>query len=197
MARASQIAFLAGFGAACAFIAAAVGGVIGADPVQDLQLATRYTARASFLLFLAAFGASTLHRLARTSWSAWLLERRRGLGLAFAVAHLIHLGFIVSYLTVSKTPAPMVTVWLGGAGYVAVVLMAATSSDWAVRTLGPATWRRLHAIGGWYVWLVFLASYAKRSPTQPAFSAAVAALLLIAVAKVVLARSTTPRTAAA
>jgi methionine sulfoxide reductase heme-binding subunit len=59
------------------------------------------------------------------------------------------------------------TLIFGGAGFVAIALMAATSNDWSVRTLGPRAWSRLHTVLIFYIAFVFFADYVKRLPIAP------------------------------
>jgi DMSO/TMAO reductase YedYZ heme-binding membrane subunit len=135
----------------------------GEDGVRAL---VRATARTSLALFLSAFVASSLRRLWRSDFTAWLLRNRRYVGLSFAVSHAIHLAAIVVLARGwpesfwGKTNA--VTVYGGGLGFVFVALMAATSSDAAVRWMGQRRWKRLHAVGAWYLFVIFLASYGAR-----------------------------------
>lgn len=99
--------------------------------------------------------------LTRSPGARWLVINRRYVGLAFAFAHFIHLGVFVAYVAVSgKDPGMVRMVW-GGLAYLLIALMAATSNNAAQRWLGT-NWRRLHLVGSWYVWLVFLNSYLGR-----------------------------------
>ncbi len=47
--------------------------------------------------------------------------------------------------------------------------MAISSSDAAVARLGRPRWRRLHLVGSWYVWLIFLQSYTPLAVEDPAY----------------------------
>ena len=53
---------------------------------------------------------------------------------------------------------PQATVYGGGFGFVMLAAMAATSNDASQRRLG-ASWRRLHRVGLYTVWIVFAVSY--------------------------------------
>jgi hypothetical protein len=50
----------------------------------------------------------------------------------------------------------------GAAAYVLLTAMAATSNDAAVRALGPRAWKRLHTVGIYWIWFMFLETYAVR-----------------------------------
>jgi methionine sulfoxide reductase heme-binding subunit len=151
-----------------AAVAASMLSAHGFTP-EGWQLAARYTARTSFLLFLWPYLASSLTRLLPNALTRTVLRERRGLGLAFAGAHFVHLAALVTFLQVSgETPSP-VTLALGGFGYVLVALMAATSNDASVRLLGR-NWVRLHAFALHYVWFIFVATYAGRIAKHPDMS---------------------------
>lgn len=132
----------------------------GASEGALLEL-TRLTARTSIFFFLAAFSASALLKLTRSGAARWLVANRRRLGLAFALAHFIHLAVLSAYFVVSAKKPAAATLIVGGAAYVFIGLMALTSTNAWQRRLG-GTWRRLHVAGSWFVWLVFLNSYVGR-----------------------------------
>ena len=56
-----------------------------------------------------------------------------------------------------------VTLIGGGLAYVFIAAMAATSFDAAVTWLGRPRWQRLHTIGAYYIWFIFLQSYLPRA----------------------------------
>jgi sulfoxide reductase heme-binding subunit YedZ len=122
---------------------------------------TRLTARTSVFFFLAAFSASALLKLTRSGAARFLVINRRHIGLSFALSHFIHLGALLSYFAVSGEEPGAVAIYAGGFAYLLILLMAATSNDVSQRRLG-LNWRRLHLIGSWYVWAVFLNSYLGR-----------------------------------
>ena len=145
---------------------------------SGLRLVIRATARTSVALFLGAFLASAL----RSRWpgpaTTWLLQNRRYVGLGFAVSHLLHLLAILSLHDVAPeafADVPWVTLMVGGGGFVVVGIMAATSSDAAVRWLGPSRWQNLHRFGLYYLWIVFTVTYLRTNLV-------VAAVLLAALA---------------
>ena len=144
-----------------------------------LRLVIRATARTSLALFLAAFLASTLRRRWPTAATAWLLQNRRYVGLAFATSHLLHLLAILALrdgYPQTFADVPAVTLVVGGGGFVVVALLAATSSDAAVRWLGGRAWTRLHRFGLYYLWVVFTITYLRTSLVLTALL--VAALVL-------------------
>ena len=168
----------------------------------------RATARTSLPLFLAAFVASSLRRLWRHPVSAWMLRNRRQLGLGFALSHAIHLAAIVALATQwpsSYATTSAVTRYGGGLGFLAAGLLAATSSDAAVRRLGARRWRALHRAGVWYLFGIFALNYGPAMFFEPRYAPASLAVwaalaLRIAAWRVTRARGTsspreTPRSA--
>jgi len=167
-----------------ALLLAMSGLVLGLQPdVEGLRLLIRVTARSSLLLFSLAFVASAAWRLWPGDWTRWQLRNRRYLGLSFAVSHAIHLAAILAYARLDPQQfavgTSLATVVLAGIAYVFVFAMAATSFDRAVAWLGARRWKRLHSIGGHYLWLIFLVSFAPRAVEAPAYGLAVALLLAV------------------
>lgn len=150
--------------------------------------AARYTARLSFLIFLAPFLASSLVYWLPSPTTRWMRAKRRYLGLSFALAHFVHLGALITYLQISGDGRTLITLLGGGSAYVMITLMALTSNDWSVRTLGPKIWGWLHWLGVWDIWFIFTFSYfgrvTKDQPQEPRiiyitlFAIAVSALLI-------------------
>lgn len=124
--------------------------------------AARYTARLSFPIFVLAWSASALARLWPGGWRSVLLRRRRAIGLSFAAAHGVHLAALLIVVFLFGPDPKPTTIYGGGAGYVFVALMALTSNDWSVRTLGVRNWKALHTIGGVVIAAIFFVSYLGR-----------------------------------
>jgi len=141
----------------------------------------RLTARTSLVLFLLAFSASAAFRARRGAATRWLLANRRYLGLSFACSQLIHLLAIGAlawgYPTSFWPGTAMSAVVVGGIGYLFIAAMAATSNDASVAWLGRQRWRLLHTVGGYWIWQVFLVTYALGIPRAPWKLVAVALLL--------------------
>jgi DMSO/TMAO reductase YedYZ heme-binding membrane subunit len=142
-------------------LAIAMAWAVGADATERAGLAARWTARSALPLFLIAFTASALVHLWPGAITRALLRRRRQWGLAFALAHSIHLIALAVNLTWYAPPRPAQTLIGGGLAYAFIYLMALTSNDRSQRLLGH-WWRRLHAVGAHYIWLIFTISYAGR-----------------------------------
>jgi len=150
---------------ACAAIATAIvfAATLGGEGTQETRFAalTAGTARLAFPIFAVAFTASALRMLVPSATTRWLVRNRRHLGLAFAFVHFIHLGALSALNAERDTVPDTVTLVGGGLAYFFVLAMALTSSDAAQRLL-RGNWRRLHVIGGWWIWVVFTQSYAGR-----------------------------------
>lgn len=167
-------------GATAVFVAAVVAATwLAHGPTDEgLQLLARYTARAAFPLFLLAFTASALVRLAPSAPTRWIARQRRWVGLSFALAQLVHLAAIAAFFR--GTPATLeadVAVIGGGIGFAFVIALAATSNDRAVRALGGRAWQRLHRTGIYVLWGIYAFTYASRVAADPAYLPGLAATL--------------------
>jgi sulfoxide reductase heme-binding subunit YedZ len=171
----------AGLSAAVVIITA-VAYAMAPDPVLSLQYAVRMTARLSFILFLAAFTASSLATLAPSAFSKALIRERRYLGLSFAFSHLVHAVALIVYINaapeafwIGRTAATNVP---GSIGYVMVLLLTITSFKAPARLIGPHNWKRLHRTGVWIIAVVFAASFVARISHNVAY--AIPAAIMIA-----------------
>lgn len=150
--------------------------------VDGARRLIRVTARLSLPLFLLAFMASAWRRRWPSAFSAWLMAHRRQVGLLFATSHACHALAIACLWwwaepTLWATLTPSISRWIGGAGYVAIVLMAATSFNGAVRWMGPARWSTLHRVCAYVIWTVFVLSCLKRVGAAPAYGVPLALLI--------------------
>lgn len=182
-------------------ILAAVATVPHADPTSEeaVRRAVRLTARTSLGLFALTFAARALAGLWPSAATEFLRRHRRHLGLAFATSHLIHAALFIRLGTLSpelgrEVFAPQMLI-AGGSGYLFIALLAATSNDAAQRWLGAERWRRLHTVGAYWLWVVFVLSVAKRLSGGPIY-AVMLAVLVGALALRVLERSRAARATA-
>jgi methionine sulfoxide reductase heme-binding subunit len=137
--------------------------LFGSDFADQLRLAARYTARASFPLFLVSYSASALLRLWPYDATRWIMRTRREWGLGFAVAHTIHL-FALGYYNIIILNMPGLQSLLGGGvAYGLMFVMAFTSNRASMIALG-AWWKRIHTLGIHWLWFVFTFSYLGRIP---------------------------------
>ena len=126
----------------------------------------RVTARLAFIFLMLAYMAQPLGQLVRSGivhdTSRWLLKRRRHLGLSMALAHTVHFGYVVALFVVLDMPLEWITIIFGGLAFVLMWLMAATSNSFSMVRLGK-NWKRLHAFGLHYLWLIFMQSFIPRT----------------------------------
>ncbi|MFO0688792.1 MAG: ferric reductase-like transmembrane domain-containing protein [Myxococcota bacterium] len=162
------------------------------------RTATRHTAQVAFLLFLAAFLASSIARLWPGPLTRALLARRRALGLAFATAQAVHGAAILLYARHARDVLEPDLSFVGGAlGFVFTGAMAATSNDAAVRRLGLRGWRALHRTGQIVLFVILAVTYAGRVARDPAWwpgLALIGAALAIRLAAALQSRSLRSRT---
>lgn len=138
-----------------------LGLSLGASEPEAWNLAARYTARIGLPIFILAYAASSLLRLAPSPTTKALVRDRRWWGLAFAFTHTVHFGAL--YMAVTTRGDSLSLLAPGAVAYLAILAMALTSSDAAMKALG-ANWKRLHRTGIHVIWLVFTLAYAKRIP---------------------------------
>jgi sulfoxide reductase heme-binding subunit YedZ len=135
---------------------------------EGIRLVIRATARTSLVLFVLAFTASAMVELLPAEATRWQRRNRRYLGVSFAVSHLIHLIAILALASIDTALfwklTNINTIVLAGTAYLFIAAMAATSFDRTAAWLGPRKWRRLHLLGGWYIWISFAVAVGKRVP---------------------------------
>jgi DMSO/TMAO reductase YedYZ heme-binding membrane subunit len=142
-------------------IAIAIAALLGTDFEERLLLAARYTARASFPLFLIAYSASALLRLWPNDWTKPLVRHRRQWGLAFAFAHTVHLAALGWFNIFIANMPGLQALAGGGLAYGLMFVMAATSNNASMKALG-IWWKRIHIAGIHWLWFVFTVSYLGR-----------------------------------
>jgi DMSO/TMAO reductase YedYZ heme-binding membrane subunit len=134
----------------------------GGWTVEGAGAAARYTARFSFPIFVVAWSASAFAILWPGGWRSVMLRRRRAIGLSFAAAHFVHLAALLVVVLFFGAERSATTIYGGGFGYVMIALMALTSNDWSVRTLGPRNWKLMHMLGALTIAVIFAVSYLGR-----------------------------------
>jgi len=148
---------------------------------DGVRLFVRTSVRVSLVLLWLVFSASALLAFFPGPATKALVRHRRGIGLAFALSQAAHLSALVVLGLAFPDPFVQglnaVTLVGGGIAYAFTALMAITSSDRAVRALGTRRWKRLHRMGVYYIWLIFLQSYVGRAAESTPAAIAVAFLL--------------------
>jgi methionine sulfoxide reductase heme-binding subunit len=135
-----------------------VGFLLGGDYSEQWLLAARYTARASFTVFLIVYSASSLLRLWPGALTKSLVRHRRQWGLGFALAHTIHLAALAYYNIIILNMPGLQSLLGGGLAYGLMFVMAATSNNASMRVMGR-WWKRVHTVGIHWIWFVFTFSY--------------------------------------
>jgi hypothetical protein len=143
------------FGAAL-ILAAVVLAVLGADK-NGTDAALAATARLSFLLFWAAYTGSALTALFGATFQP-LKQRAREFGLAFAAAHLVHIGLVGWLCWIGAVPAVSVFVFFGVA-LIFTYLLALFSIGNLQRALGPRSWWLLRTVGMNYIAYAFFVDF--------------------------------------
>jgi len=139
--------------------------VYGGFTEESTRLAIAWSAKISFTLFCMSFSASAAHQRIKNSFSFWWLMNRKYFGISFAINHLIHLGFLVLLQQVFHPVfelAAMTSLLAGGMVYFFVVTMLLTSFESFAKYLSRKNWKLLHTIGGYWIWVIFLSTYAKK-----------------------------------
>ncbi len=142
---------------AVALTIALAAGILA--PEHKLSLALRATARWSFLLFWLASAGGALAALFGPSF-ANLAARARDFGLAFASAHLVHLGLVAWLYYAFVGPGRFTLIFFGIAAFW-TYLLALLSVRRVTAALNPRIWKVLRAIGVEYTAFAFLFDFAR------------------------------------
>jgi hypothetical protein len=147
------VAFCMALGLAAMVLAAFGTGTTG------LRRALDVTARFSFALFWLAYAGSALAALFGPAFRP-VARRGRDLGLAFASAHLVHVGLVAWLFRISLQPPVSDSAFTFFAiGLIWTYLLALLSIGRLSRMLGPARWRILRTVGLEYIALAFLVDF--------------------------------------
>ena len=136
---------------------------------QSLRQLIRWSARISVSLFCLAFAAKGINFYLQNSFSFWILMNRKYWGISFAIIHFVHLAFLLllqSHFHPVFELAKTTSLMAGGLAYLFILLMLLTSFPYFSKQLSPANWKRLHTIGGYWIWSIFMTSYWKRILTE-------------------------------
>lgn len=138
--------------AANAVLAAIVLAVFGAGTLGTVD-ALQITARFSFLLFWLAYASGGLALLIRPA-AEFLRRHGRDFGLAFAAAHLLHIGMVVWLCWIGATPQMRVFVFFVPP-LVVVYVLALFSIPTLQQRLGRTLWTVLRTVGMTYIAYAF------------------------------------------
>lgn len=127
------------------------------------------SAMISAIFFALAFSASGLHNIFKNNIFRTLIKYRPHLGLIFGVSHSFHLGFLIwlqyaihPVFTLAKTSSLIG----GGLAYVFMYLMVLTTFPQIRSKIHPKNWKRLHTIGGYWIWFIFIKTYLRKVTVQ-------------------------------
>ena len=137
-------------------LAAAVLAVLGAGE-RGTGVALQATARLSFVLFWPAYSAAALVALFGPSFQP-LRRRVREFGLAFASAHLVHLG-LVGWLSLIGHAPPRGSFIFFGIAAVCTYLLALFSLPRLQQALGASGWWLLRIVGLNYIAFAFAVDF--------------------------------------
>ena len=126
----------------------------------------QYSVRWAVPFIYLVVAASAVPVLFPSDFTRWWRRNRRYLGLGAALAHTVHFGYVVVYSMAVDEPQDLVVIIFGGAAFVFLWLMALTSNDLSVRSLGNS-WRILHRAGLHYVWLIFMQTFLGSALVNP------------------------------
>jgi len=173
------LVYLAGFGPALWLWYLGLTGGLGAEPIRALE---RELGEIGLQILLATLAISPIRRFLGLN----LIRFRRALGLLAFYYILQHLGVWLvldvgdpGQIWADIVKRPYITV--GMLGFAAMLPLALTSSDRAVRRLGPVRWRKLQRLS-YVVVIAGVTHYillVKGWPPEPLLSAAVAVALLV------------------
>jgi len=123
----------------------------------------RTTARLSFLLFWPAYSGGALTALFGATFEP-LKQRAREFGLAFAAAHLVHMGLVGWLCWIGAAPGAMTFVVFGIA-LIFTYMLALFSIGNLQGALGPRAWWFLRVVGMNYIAYAFFVDF-MRTPLQ-------------------------------
>jgi hypothetical protein len=133
---------------------------LGAGHGEKLNVALRATARWSFLWFWPASVGSALATLFGPRFKA-LAQRGRDFGLAFASAHLVHMGLVALLLHEMATPFARAPLIFFSVAAFWIYLLAILSIGRLSAMLHPNVWWLLRTVGVEYISYAFISDFAK------------------------------------
>jgi len=148
---------------------------------EATRINMRFSARIAALLFSLAFMASSLQYFFKGEATFWVLANRKFFGISFAIIHLIHLA-LIGFLHFKYHPiffiAKTSSLLSGGLAFLFIALMLLTSFKKFSSLISKKTWKVLHTLGGYWIWLIFMISYMKRVDTEIEYLPLVVILLV-------------------
>ena len=125
---------------------------------KGMGIALRLTGRLSFLFFWPAYTGAAIAALFGPRFNI-LAQRAGDFGLAYASAHLVHVGLVAHLVSTSQPPITEAIMPFFAVGVVWTYLLALSSWERLSKLLSPNLWRALHNIGLEYLAIVFFADF--------------------------------------
>lgn len=148
----ASVWMIGAFGGALALAVAVLAGY-GTGP-DGLRLGLRVTARWSFLFFWLSYAGGAMAILFGPAF-AGLARQARVMGLAFATALLVHIGFVVWLgVVIGQIPLQGGLLWFFLVALFFTCLLALLSFGIGIRSLGPL-WRPLLFLATTYILIAF------------------------------------------
>jgi len=143
----------------CAAFCAALGLAVVALAVagtgeKGTGIALHLTGRLSFLLFWPAYAGAAMATFFGPRFEI-LVRHSRDFGLAYASAHLVHVGLVAHLVSLSERPFIEAIMPFFAVGVVWTYVLALFSWQRLSRLLNRSFWRAVHNIGLEYLALVF------------------------------------------
>jgi hypothetical protein len=144
--------------AAALLLAIMVLAVMGADP-HGIVAALRATGRLSYLLFWPAYAGGSMAKLFGPRLAP-IARRARCFGLAFAAAHLVHVGLVVWLYRISPRPPLSETMfWFFAVAIAWTYLLALLSVARLADAVGRGRSRLLRTVGIECIAFAFLVDF--------------------------------------
>jgi len=109
--------------------------------------------------------------------------------LSFAMSHTLHLILVAAFARFDpqrfRESVDTTTLIFGGIAYAFIFAMAATSFDRSAARLGARRWKTLHTVGSYYIWLIFLITFATAASYDSRYWSGVTILVVIMLIKMV------------
>ncbi len=127
---------------------------------RGVDIALRVTAKVSLVLFVAIFIASPLHIIRPSTFSLQMMNYRKSIAIVFGFTFLqSHFTIIFLHFLIDSpriwNQISLSDIFGGGLGILLLILLLVTSFKRLSAKLKPQSWKLLHKIGLYYLWITF------------------------------------------
>ncbi|MDG2049384.1 MAG: hypothetical protein P8M78_04405 [Myxococcota bacterium] len=151
---------------------------------EGLRAFVRLTAWQATLIFSAVLAGKPLETLIPNGWTRSLHARGRVLLKALAFSMITHLMALCLLALVFPEPfwstLSSLSLAAGALAYILLGVVTFIPERFAVRELGPRSWRRLRGAALGFLWIVFAQTYLSQVPEEPSAFAFFSLLCLVA-----------------